>query len=194
MLEPNDVAAMIGALTQLRFLAHELGILVGSNHWRMLTLWFSPAAWALVRYRVDRAGYLACGRPWAAVRLLLLPFFVVVRALGPRCDIHYRACIGRGLRILHPDLGIVVSGRAVIGDNLLLTGGNCIGMRTGQPAREIHIGSNVSLGANAVILGPLTLGDNLVVGAGAVVVESAPAGSTMVGVPARRLPQAQPVP
>lgn len=182
------------ALAQLRCLAHELAALVNAKPWRLLTVWFSPGAWALVRYRVDRAGYLACGRPWAALRLLLLPFFVLVRALGPRCDIHYRARIGRGLRILHPDLGVVVSGRAVIGENLVLTGGNCIGMRGGGGAPEIRIGNDVTLGANAVILGPGTVGDDVVVGAGAVLVGSAPVGSRLVGVPARPLGEARPVP
>lgn len=108
----------------------------------------------------------------------------LVRPWVRGAEIHYRADIGRGMRILHPGLGIVVSGKAVCGENLVLTGGNCIGGRAGTQQGAIRIGDNVSLGANAVILGPITIGDNVQVGAGAVVVKDAPSNTVLVGVPA----------
>lgn len=54
----------------------------------------------------------------------------------------------------------------------------------------IEIGKHCWIGANAVILPGVKLGDGCVVGAGAVVTRSFPAGSTLVGVPARRVDQA----
>lgn len=52
-------------------------------------------------------------------------------------------------------------------------------------ARPIHIGCDVWLGANAVILAGVTIGDGAVVAAGAVVREDVPAYAIVAGVPAR---------
>jgi serine acetyltransferase len=103
------------------------------------------------------------------------------------CEIHYRAEIGRGLRILHPALGIVVSANAICGQNLILTGGNCIGGKPGAQAGHITIGDNVSFGANAVVLGPIRVGNNVSIGAGAVVVKDTQDNEVLVGVPAKPL-------
>lgn len=59
-----------------------------------------------------------------------------------------------------------------------------------EQADPIEIGKHCWIGANAVILPGVKLGDRCVVGAGAVVTKSFPAGSTLVGVPARRVDQA----
>ena len=63
--------------------------------------------------------------------------------------------------------------KALCGKNPILTGGNCIGARTGVQEGDINIGDNVSLGVNAVILGPVRIGSNVSIGAGAVVVKDA---------------------
>jgi acetyltransferase-like isoleucine patch superfamily enzyme len=52
----------------------------------------------------------------------------------------------------------------------------------------IEIGDDVFLGQGAVVLGGVTIGSGATVGAGAVVTRSVPAGTTVVGVPARELP------
>ena len=100
-------------------------------------------------------------------------------------DIHYMAQIGRGLLVLHPSLGIVVSAYAQCGRNLVLTGGNCIGVRKRLVRGDLVLGDDVTLGANSVVLGPVRIGDRCIIGAGAVVVSDAPAGSVLVGVPAQ---------
>lgn len=51
-----------------------------------------------------------------------------------------------------------------------------------------RLGNRCWIGAKAVILKDVELGDSCVVGAGAVVTKSFPAGSVIVGVPARILP------
>ena len=52
---------------------------------------------------------------------------------------------------------------------------------------RVRIGSRCWIGAKAVILMNVELGDGCVVGAGAVVTKSVPAGSVVVGVPARAI-------
>jgi serine O-acetyltransferase len=46
------------------------------------------------------------------------------------------------------------------------------------------LGDRCFVGVGASVLGPIVLGDDVLVGAGAVVLHDAPAGVTLVGVPA----------
>lgn len=52
-------------------------------------------------------------------------------------------------------------------------------------AEEIHIGSNVWIAANVVIIGGVHIGDNAVIGAGSVVTKDIPAGFLAYGVPCK---------
>lgn len=99
-------------------------------------------------------------------------------------EIHPAATIGRRLVIDH-GLGLVVGATAIIGDDVLLYQGVTLGM-TGHHGGKRHptLGNGVVVGANATVLGNITVADNAKVGAGAVVVRDVPAGSTVVGVPA----------
>jgi acetyltransferase-like isoleucine patch superfamily enzyme len=63
-----------------------------------------------------------------------------------------------------------------------------VGLLPGQQAMDaghVKIGNGCWIGAKAVILKDVELGDYCVVGAGAVVTKSFPAGSVVVGVPAK---------
>lgn len=95
------------------------------------------------------------------------------------------ADVGKGLQVLHPGLGIVVSRWTTAGDALTLTGGNCIGIRQPISNGELVLGDHIFLGANAVILGPVHLGSNIQIGAGAVVITDAPDNVMLAGVPAK---------
>ncbi|MFA5139634.1 MAG: acyltransferase [Elusimicrobiota bacterium] len=53
--------------------------------------------------------------------------------------------------------------------------------------RSTRIGSHVSIGTNATILGGISVGDRALIGAGSVVTKDVPAGEIWAGVPARRL-------
>jgi maltose O-acetyltransferase len=50
---------------------------------------------------------------------------------------------------------------------------------------SVIVGSEVYIGAGAVMLQGLSVGDGATIGAGAVVTKPVPAGATVVGVPAR---------
>ncbi|WP_428334135.1 DapH/DapD/GlmU-related protein [Novosphingobium sp.] len=102
------------------------------------------------------------------------------------------ARIGKGLCVWH-GVGLVVHPDCVIGDSCTLRHGVTIGSRDGSAAAVPVIGAHVVFGANAVVIGRVTLGDHVVVGAGAVVLCDVPAGSLVVGNPAIARPaQARP--
>lgn len=60
-------------------------------------------------------------------------------------------------------------------------------MRRLECGRPVTIGTNVWIGAGALILPGIAIGDDAVIGAGAVVTRDVPPGTTVVGNPARRL-------
>lgn len=170
---------------QIRFLIYEIKLIVNHRNLRWFSCWFAGSTHVLISYRLDRAGYLIFKNTWPALRIFLLPLFISARLLGGNHEIHYQADIGKGLKVLHPGLGIVISGGAIAGKRLLLTGGNCIGVRNHIEPGRLVIGDYVSLGANAVILGPVKLGSHIEIGAGAVVIDDAPDGVILAGVPAK---------
>ncbi len=171
-------------MRQLKFFRQDLIKMLGKNKWRIFVIFFSRVFVGIFWYRVDRALYLLVGEKYKILRIIFTPFFYVVQAYS-NLDIHYQSDIGPGLLILHSSPGIVISGKAIIGKNLTLTGGNVIG-RTALG--EFKIGDNCLVGANACIIGPLLLGNHIVIGACACVVKSFPGDNlTLVGVPAKVL-------
>jgi len=183
----NPLTARQPPLNQIKYMLYELGLMVNHHLWRWLTCWFGGAAGVIISYRLDRFGFLLFKDFWSAIRILFFPLFLILRLLSSGHDIHYAADIGRGLKILHPSLGVVINGKLIAGAHLTLTGGNCLGQRKTLNYGDFVIGDNVSLGANAVVLGPLTLGNDVSIGAGAVVVSSFPDNVVLVGVPAKAM-------
>lgn len=174
-------------LDQMRFLKADLDRMVNGRRWRWLSVTLRAGTWSIVGYRSSRLCYLAMGRWWQVLHTLLAPVQALLRPFGAGLEIHYKADVGPGLLVLHPTLGIVISGHATVGRNLTLIGGNCIGGRPGLAETGMTVGDGVTLGANAVVLGPGRVGDLVTVGAGSVVIGDAPDGATMVGAPARPL-------
>jgi serine O-acetyltransferase len=177
---------MAQGFEQLRFLKFEMYLLANRRWWRYWACLFDQGFHAVACYRIDRALYLTLGRVWIGLRLLLKPAFFLFSPWIGSCEIHYQSNIGKGLKILHHSLGLVISKHAVIGEGCTFTGGNCIGSRKGQPT-GIRIGDNLTVGANATILGPVTIGNNVTIGAGTVVVRNIADGGVVGGVPARLL-------
>jgi serine O-acetyltransferase len=94
------------------------------------------------------------------------------------------AQVGRRLRIEHCG-DIVISGDAIIGDDVVIRNGVTIGLRRVNERGSPRIGNRVDIGAGAKILGPITIGDDVMIGANAVVLQEVPSNSIAVGVPAR---------
>jgi len=101
-------------------------------------------------------------------------------------EIHPGAKIGKNLVIDH-GLGVVIGETSVIGSDCLIYHGVTLGGVAADPSGRRHpmLGSRVTVGAGAKILGAINLGDDVKVGAGAVVISNCPAGVTMVGMPAK---------
>jgi serine O-acetyltransferase len=100
-------------------------------------------------------------------------------------EIHPGARIGRRFFIDH-GMGVVIGETAVVGDGVMLYHGVTLGGRSrGRGKRHPTVEDGVVVGAGAKVLGDITIGAGSVIGANAVVVHSAPAGSVLVGVPAK---------
>lgn len=105
-------------------------------------------------------------------------------------EIHPGATIGKRFVIDH-GMGIVIGETAELGDDVLLYHGVTLGVTVARDRVKRHptLGDRVTVGAGAKILGPIEIGDDSSVGANAVVTKSAPAGSVLVGIPARPVPR-----
>lgn len=172
-------------IQQLKYFGEDVKRMLGKHKSRILYIWLTRSFWGLLSYRVDRGFYLLLGRLWAFIRILFMPLIYCIQAFS-NLDINYKADIKGGILVLHPSVGVVVSGHSIIGRNLTLTGGNVIGGRGGTEYGGIQIGDNCGLGANAVILGPIKLGHSINVGSLACVVKDCLVdGTTLVGVPAK---------
>lgn len=100
------------------------------------------------------------------------------------CYIPYGVEIGRGARVGHRGIGVVVNKDTWIGRNVLLRAHITIGKISPDAAAPI-IEDNVEIGDGAKILGAVRIGAGAKIGANAVVITDVPAGATAVGVPAR---------
>ncbi|WP_291314102.1 serine O-acetyltransferase EpsC [Corynebacterium sp. UBA2622] len=100
-------------------------------------------------------------------------------------EIHPGATIGRRFFIDH-GMGIVIGETAEIGDGVMLYHGVTLGGQVlTQTKRHPTVGDNVTIGAGAKVLGPVTIGENSAIGANAVVTKSIPPSSIAVGIPAK---------
>ncbi len=137
-----------------------------------------PGLHAILFHRVAHALY--------TIRIPLIPRLMShLGRLLTSIEIHPGATIGQRFFIDH-GLGVVIGETTEIGNNVLMYQGTTLG-GTGKEKGKRHptIGNNVVIGADATILGAITVGDNAKIGAGSVVVKQVPANCTVVGVPGR---------
>lgn len=127
--------------------------------------------------------------------ILFIPVFLLYRfsvewLLG--IELPWKTRIGPGFRIDHGQ-ALVVNDGTVFGAGCTVRNSTTIGnkrAKEGGYTRAPIFGDRVDIGANAVIIGPITIGDDVAIGAGAVVVRDVPAGHVAVGNPARIIPRA----
>ncbi|MFP7366131.1 serine O-acetyltransferase EpsC [Corynebacterium callunae] len=104
-------------------------------------------------------------------------------------EIHPGATIGRRFFIDH-GMGIVIGETAEIGDGVMLYHGVTLGGQVlTQTKRHPTLEDNVTVGAGAKVLGPITIGAGSAIGANAVVTKDVPAEHIAVGIPAVARPR-----
>lgn len=136
-----------------------------------------PALLALWAHRIAHRMH---GRGWRITARLLM---VLVRVISG-VEIHPGAVLGRRVFIDH-GAAVVIGETAVVGDDVTLYHQVTLGalgwwqdnLRAVGERRHPVIGDGVVLGANATVLGPVTVGARAVVGAQALVIHDVPAGA-----------------
>jgi putative colanic acid biosynthesis acetyltransferase WcaB len=121
--------------------------------------------------------------PWWLLGLPVLAFYEVFVEWFLGVELRYKTRVGAGLRLFHGH-ALVVHEATVIGRNCTLRQSTTIGNKT--PAGECPVlCDGVDVGANAVLLGKITIGERAVIGAGSVVVKDVAPGAVVAGNPAR---------
>ncbi len=105
-------------------------------------------------------------------------------------EIHPGATIGQRLFIDH-GMGVVIGETATIGNDVTIYHDVTLGGTSlAASLRHPQIGNGVIIGAGAQLLGPIKIGNNSRIGSNAVVVKDVASETTVVGVPARVVPEA----
>lgn len=130
----------------------------------------------------------------AAVIIYRLMRFFQTHRFSPLAYFYYRlnahlshTVIGRGADIgpgfvIEHTFGVVINSSVRAGQNLVIQHGVTIGENHG---RSPVLGDNVFIGAGAKVIGDVRIGSDVQIGANAVVTKDLPDGATAVGIPAR---------
>ena len=154
--------------------------------------WIRHGFYALLIYRFGRWRYGIKPRwlrmPFSFVYHLLKMLADTLLGIELPCEVE----LGRRLVIEHVG-GIVISGDAVFGDDCVIRNGVTVGLRRRGERGSPRIGDRVDIGAGAKLLGPIHIGHDVAIGANAVVLCDVPDGCIAVGVPAKVIRRGQPV-
>lgn len=136
----------------------------------------------IVLCRGSRAAMLA-KIPLVPELLTYLNLVLFGLEVAPRCE------IGPGIFFPHPAGTVIGAWR--IGSHVTIFQGVTLGAKELDMSFDERlrpdIGNNVMLGAGCKVLGGIHVGDNVTVGANSVVVNSVEDGTTVAGIPARKL-------
>lgn len=106
-------------------------------------------------------------------------------------ELPWKTRIGPGFRIDHGQ-ALIINDGTMFGAGCTVRNSTTIGnkrLKDGTYSRSPRFGDRVDIGANAVIIGPITIGDDVAIGAGAVVLRDVPSKHVAVGNPARVIPR-----
>jgi serine O-acetyltransferase len=146
--------------------------------------------WVMAVYRFGRWRYTIkpgiIRKPFSLLYKVLNVLSEILTSVELPCEV----ALGRGVIIEHA-FDIVISGDAVLGDDVVLRNGVTIGLRHRAFRGSPVIGNRVDIGAGAKLLGPITIGDDVSIGANAVVLTDVPPNSIAVGIPARIRPRSE---
>ena len=115
---------------------------------------------------------------------IIYKWFKILSQILTGIDLPCETTVGRRFRIDHFG-GIIISGDAIIGDDVILRHGVTLGLKHEGERGAPRLGHRVEVGAGAKILGNIQIGDDAKIGANAVVLIDVPAGAIAVGIPAK---------
>jgi serine O-acetyltransferase len=145
--------------------------------------WGAQGLWVMLIYRFGRWRYTV--RPplfrkfLSAIYKVAYKFIQILTGIELPCEV----VVGENFVIDHFG-GIVISGYARFGDNCRIRNGVVVGLsHISDPVAPVF-GDYVDIGAGAKVLGAITIGSNVSIGANAVVLCDVPSDSIAVGVPA----------
>ena len=92
-----------------------------------------------------------------------------------------KTTLGKGSKASH----LTYLGDATIGENTNIGAGTITCNYDGKNKHETHIGDNVKIGSDTMLVAPIKVGDGATTGAGSVVTKDVEKGSLVVGVPAK---------
>ncbi len=146
-----------------------------------------PGTIAGIVYRVGHWIWTYNGR-FSLLVTLWRPMYIIVKRLVEiitGITLQPQATIGKGLYIGHGG-GIYVGGKAVLGDNCNLSHEVTIGVAgRGEKRGMPVIGNRVYIAPGAKLFGKIEIGSDVAIGANAVVTKSIPNHAVAVGIPAR---------
>jgi serine O-acetyltransferase len=143
----------------------------------------NPGFVALTTYRF---GWWRDGLPPGVARKLLRVVYVALHRRvrnRHRIELHYTTQVGRRVRLSGRG-DMVIGNRVVIGDDCSIGHGVTLGKPRDDTVGWPVLGSRVSIGPGAVVVGGIQLGDDVVVGPNAVVMADVPPGARVVARPA----------
>lgn len=109
---------------------------------------------------------------------------MIVNRIASKYNLVLYGKYGKNLKLGHGN--IVFNANAVIGDNCIFHGNNCVG--EDSEGKCPKIGNNVEVGFGATIIGNITIADNCVIGANTLVNKSfLEEGVVIAGCPAKRI-------
>ena len=91
--------------------------------------------------------------------------------------------LGKGSKASH----LTYLGDATIGENTNIGAGVITCNYDGKNKHETHIGDNVKIGSDTMLIAPVTVGDGAVTGAGSVVTKDVESDALVVGAPAKKI-------
>jgi len=145
--------------------------------------WGAQGFWVMVVYRFGRWRYglrnTLARKLFSLIYRMLYKSVQIITGIELPCEVD----VGKNFIIDHFG-GIIISGFAKFGDNCRIRDGVVVGLRHVEDKRAPVIGNNVDIGSGAKLLGPIHIGNNVLVGANSVVITDVPDDSIAVGVPA----------
>ncbi|MDP3846175.1 MAG: serine acetyltransferase [Pseudomonas sp.] len=105
--------------------------------------------------------------------------FVLYNSVVP-----YTSIIGRDTKFAYGGIGVVLHGKCVIGNRVVIGQGVTVGRKL-DPEGVPLIGDDVYISAGSRVLGGVTVGSNVIIGANSVVISDVPPNCIVAGAPAK---------